>query len=351
MKRQWLSISLLLLLFVVALWGSSSIEGEAVAQMNETERWETPYALLHQAETRWAALRVLEIEAGRFRAYFLNVEDGVSAEMNILKENLSSRYRWSVADISLEAFVNGEVNFHNPATMGEVLVIAGGSTALSDAELDVLQDYVDNGGNLVIFAGTNLNERLTSLATSGILNQWLYRNWGLRFNSDVVLDKTQAFESPLNPASTDFDEHSFIATNGIFTEYKVAAFEAPNSITISETPPANVVIQEILRSTQFAYSKTDLRRVMNGVVNFNRELEDGMGPFVLAASAENLQTGSRIVLFGSTSLGVDRYETVGGLPIDNISVAFNSLVWTTHFYEYFDQMIDRRATATAQSLE
>jgi hypothetical protein len=158
MKRQLLSACLLVLLLAFALWSSASIEGEPVAQMNETERWETPYALLHQAETRWAYLDRLEIEAGSFKAYFLDVPDGVSTEMGFLKEALSSRYRWSVAGISLNAFARGDVDFHNPTTNGEVVVIAGGSTPLSDAELAALQDYVDNGGDLVIFAGTNLND-------------------------------------------------------------------------------------------------------------------------------------------------------------------------------------------------
>jgi hypothetical protein len=186
-----------------------------------------------------------------------------------------------------------------------------------------------------------------SLATAENLNDWLDQDFGLRFYNDVVLDYNQSFESPLNPVSTNFDDSSFITTNGIPFGQAAAIFEVPNSIRISASPRANVNIDSLLRSTFDSYSKTDLGEVLNNEIIL--KTEDAQGSFTLAASVENVQTGSRVVLFGSTSLGMNDYADFQG--IDNLSVAFNSLVWVTHFNEYFDQMIDRRETATAQALD
>ncbi len=274
--------------------------------------------------------------SGVFNAYFLNVTDGVGAQMTTLKQNLSQRYGWNVQDVSLVqlASPDGTYNLDDPNVTGQVIIVPGGSAPLSDAELKVLQDYVAKGGDLVIFAGTNLNNDKTSLATSDNLNAWLMQDFGLQFNKDVVLDKTQAFQSPLVPVSTDLSRSSFVTSNGIPSGQAALVFEVPNSITIADSAPANVTTTWLAHSTSASYAKTDLAAVLNNEID--KTDSDQAGPFVLAASAENTQTHARIVLLGSTSLGNDVYAQFPN--IDNLSVAFNSLIWTTNFNDYFTQI-------------
>ena len=72
----------------------------------------------------------------------------------------------------------------------------------------------------------------------------------------------------------------------------------------------------------------------------NNEIEkadgDTDGPLVLAASANNIATGAHITLMGSTSLGSDTFASFQN--IDNLSVTFNSLIWSTNFNDYFTQI-------------
>jgi hypothetical protein len=68
---------------------------------------------------------------------------------------------------------------------------------------------------------------------------------------------------------------------------------------------------------------------------------DPQGPFVLAAAAENTQTGARVVLFGSESVPSNQFASFGS-GVVNLDVAFNSLVWSTRFNDFFQ-------TVTVQS--
>lgn len=348
MHRRWFASLVLVLLMFIALWSSSLIVGEPAQQANATEQ-SAAQTLLHQAQTQlaYSARLVTEAatESGVYVAYFLQVPDGVSKEMGFIREILTERYGWHIEEISSSTLANREIDFDTSATTAEVLVIAGGSTPLSEMELAALQEYVGNGGNLIIFAGTNLNDEQTSLASADNLNEWLHHNFGVHFNNDVVLDMTHAFQSPLLPVTTDFNNDIFITTNGIDLDHRAAIMEVPNSLTISESPPSDVLVGALLWSSAESYSKTDLEAVLNSEID--QEEEDTQGPLVLAAFAEVQSTQSRIILFGSTSLGTEPFASFQG--VDNAALAFNSFIWTTRYDEYFSYVVEHRAMATTQA--
>jgi gliding motility-associatede transport system auxiliary component len=281
---------------------------------------------------------ILKVSAsGVFNAYFLNIKDGTAAQMTVLKKNLTDRYGWNVNDVSLTELGSGpdaRYNLDDPNVTGQVIIIPGGSAALADAELKVLEDYINKGGDVIILAGSNLNADKTSLATAQNLNDYLWQNFGVKFNADVVIDKTQAFQSPLIPVSTNLSASSFITSNGIPAGQSALVFEVPNSITIADTAPTNVTVTKLAQSTPSAYAKTDLQAILDN--NIDKTDSDAAGPFVLAASAENSQTKARITLLGSTSIGSDTYAPFQG--VDNLGVAFNSLIWSTNFNDYFTQI-------------
>src|SRR5690606_29513763 len=112
-------------------------------------------------------------------------------------------------------------------------------------------------------------------------------------------------------------------------------FELAHSIEVAETPPENVLVTPIIRSSATAYAKSDLDAVMNQ--NIEQTEDDLTGPLVLAATAENMQTGARIALFGSTSLVQDDYALLQQGSVSNLSVAFNAFVWATNFNDFFQR--------------
>ncbi len=44
-------------------------------------------------------------------------------------------------------------------------------------------------------------------------------------------------------------------------------FEVPNSITIADTPPANVTVTPLARSTSAAYATTDLQAMLDNNID------------------------------------------------------------------------------------
>lgn len=310
----------------------------AVVKINDDGTPDTDNARLvssvNQEDLTNAVLRVSA--SGVFNAYFLQVEDGVSSQMSTLKQFLVQAYDWNVQDVTLLQLTSpdSEYKLNDPNATGQVLIVPGGSGALADQELQVLEDYLNGGGDVVIYAGTLFNSDQTSLATADNLSDYLFQNFGVKFEKDVVIDKVQAYQSPLNPGATDLDRTSFITTNSIPTGQGALVFEVPNSITVADTLPANVTVTPLARSATSSYAKTDLQAVIDG--NIDQTDGDPSGPFVLAAAAENAQTGARVILLGSTSIGDDTYALFQ--QFDNFTVAFNSMVWGTHFADFATQV-------------
>ncbi len=280
---------------------------------------------------------ILSVAAqGNFRAYFITVADGESEGMASLKDTLTSRFDWTVEEVTLIELTNPEstITLNDPNLDGEVMIIPGGSQALSEQELAVLTNYLNAGGNVILFAGTNLNDDRTSLATDPALTTYLAANFGISVLPDVVFDTEQAFQSPIAPVVNDFDTTSFITTNGIPPGGQAAAvFELTNSLALSQPTPANVTVTALARTSASSFSKSDIEGILSGTVT--RADTDPTGPLVVMAQAENSQTGARLVVMGSTAPALDTFSV---LNVDNLSLTFNSLVWVTDFVNYFQDI-------------
>ncbi len=305
---------------------------------------------------------ILRVAAqGDFRAYFLNVDGGLNltdsgpSGMSLLNNSLTQRYDWKTQQVSLFELTGPDsaIKLDDPTVDGQVIVIPGGDKPLSDSEVQFLADYVNKGGSLVIFAAPGIRsaagqdgqpasiDSSQPLALAPNLSEFLYTSFGLRFTDQIVLDTTQALQSPLVPVATDFSSASYI-TSAFPSGRSGLVFELPHAIEIAPELPASVTVETLVRSTAASFAKTDIASLLNDPSAPLQAAEgDPKGPFVLAASAENTQTGARVVLFGSTSIPVNTLALGSGLV--NLEAAFNSLVWSTRFNDFF-------STVNVQSL-
>ncbi|MBN1966930.1 MAG: Gldg family protein, partial [Anaerolineae bacterium] len=281
---------------------------------------------------------ILNVAAsGDFRALFLAVDGGMALDqdMTILRDDFRDRFGWTVEEVTFFDLLSPESEYtlNDPAIDGEVLIIVGGLQALNDEEMAFLADYVDNGGDLIVYAELTTAVGESTLATADNFSTYMWDNFGLRFTQDIVLDQTQALQTPLLPVATDFDFSHYVTEN--FASLGAGLiYEAPYSIEVSDQPPADVTVTELVYSTANAYSKSDVTALLAGDITPTEA--DPRGPFVLGAAAENLETGARVVLFSSTSITADAY--VIGSGIANLDAAFNAMVWTTHFNDFFQQV-------------
>lgn len=294
-------------------------------------------SFLTQDQLTNAVLRVAA--SGDFRAYFLTVDNGFSIEntdqsgMSTIRDVLVNQLDWTAQQVTSFQLLapESDINLLDPTADATLLVIAGGSKPLSEAEIAFIRNYLDNGGNLIVFAGVNLTGDYVSLATDEAFNTMLQETVGLRFVNNIVLDPSLSIQSPTIPVAVDLDTTSFITTNGI-TAQSGLVFELPHSIEV--TPKEGITTVELARTTENAYAKTDYAAVIGG--NLTQAEDDPQGPFVLAASAENPANGARVVLFGSASVPINAFAFSSNIA--NLNVSLNSLIWATNFNDFFTQI-------------
>ncbi|MCA9908438.1 MAG: Gldg family protein, partial [Anaerolineae bacterium] len=209
---------------------------------------------------------ILKVAAqGNFAAFFLVVDEGLGDSMSLIKQTLTTTFDWTVRDLPLTQLTSpeAEIKLGDPARDGEVVVIPGGRRPLSADELQVLEDYVNNGGDLIIFASDLFNEDAESLATDPALNDFLFANFGLRFNKDMVIDQVQAFRRPQTPVVTNLDSVSFITTASVLPN-GVVVFDLTDSITVADTLPPNVEVSRLAETSADSYTKTDIASLLTG---------------------------------------------------------------------------------------
>ena len=302
-----------------------------------------------------ALLRVAA--SGDFRAYFISVDGGLKLAdtggtgLSLLNDSLTTRYNWKTQEVSLFELTgtDSKIKLNDEAADGEVMILAGGDKALTDDELKVITDFVDKGGSLVIFAApsvtTATNDQGASsvasnkpLALADNLSNYLYTNFGMRFVDDLVLDPSLSVQSPAIPVATTFSSTNYI-TSAFVPNSNGIVFQLPHSIEVAPTLPENVTVDELAKTSDTSFAKTDIQAVING--DTTQADTDPKGPFVLAAAAENSQTHARVVIFGSSTVASNNFASLGS-GVVNLDAAFNTLVWATRFNDYF-------STVTVQS--
>ncbi|NWF69579.1 MAG: Gldg family protein [Chloroflexi bacterium] len=318
--------------------GTENIENKQVVDPNAAQFGGPDF----QTSLTNAILRVGA--SGDFRAYFLSVQDGLELDdegdegLSIIRDSLVDRFGWNVQQLTAVQLSGPQstVTLNDPAADGEVLIVPGGSEALRDSDLQTIIDYVDAGGNLIIFADLGAENDGESLATAENMGRWLWDAFGVRFSQEVVLDQSLSLQTPIQPASVEFSDSNYITAS--FGGQDAVVFFAPHALEIADTLPTNVSVTELAFSSDQAYSKT-LEELLNEEINPTDS--DPTGRFVLALVAENSATGARVVLFGSTNLASNGWAQASSLGVRNIDMAFNAIVWVTGFNDFFVEQIPR----------
>ena len=185
---------------------------------------------------------------------------------------------------------------------------------------------------MLLLAAPGLETGSAVLAADETLGDWLWEHFGLRFRNDMVLDPTQAFQTPLYPVSTELDSGHSITQP--YARLFALIFEAPHSIELAAQAPPNVEVTALARSSADACSRQDFSAILEGALGCDET--HLAGPLVLAAAAENRVSGARLVLSGSTSLLANGFSNINGVA--NFDVATGSIFWATDFEDWFSQV-------------
>jgi hypothetical protein len=156
-------------------------------------------------------------------------------------------------------------------------------------------------------------ERLDTLrghASGDPLLSYLADSWGLTVNDDLVIEPGGLFDE-FTPISFAYDPFSPItlplATAGLPT-----FFTAARSIGTGETPPENVELVPLVLTSNQGWGETN----QAGVVQPDEG--DNLGPVAVAASAENIVTGARLLVVGDVDFASNtslQQESFGNLDL------------------------------------
>lgn len=313
--------------------------------------------LINLASQEQLSNTIMRVAAsGDFRAYFVAVEGGLKLDetgdngLSNLNDTLKNRLNWKTEEVNLLDLTSptSTINLSDAAIDGQTLVIAGGSKPLPDDQVKFISDFLDKGGKLVLLAAPLNADGSSTLATTESLNTYLYNSFGIRLSNSMVLDETQAFQTPFNPVAGTFDSAQYITQPFAAVQGAAMVFEQSRFIEVNPTLPADVTVSELAKSADTSYAKSDPAILTAGADAVKQVDTDAKGPFVLAAAAENSKTGARIVVFGSQFIPTNFYAQLRGLNVFNLDVAFSSVVWVTKFNDFFSQIPQLTAAAKPQ---
>ncbi len=176
------------------------------------------------------------------------------------------------------------------------IIIASPQHPLSQEEMNLLTDYVAKGGSLVILLDPLLSTEASNVPDP--LVNYLATVWGIRVNNDIVVDTNSS--QPLVPFGVDYSTHTITQK----LQGTVSFYPEARSISLVENPPH--AVDSLVRTLNRAWGETDFVAIQQGQASPDPN-RDAIGPITLAASSEDPNSGSRIVVFGDSDFASNAY--------------------------------------------
>jgi ABC-type uncharacterized transport system involved in gliding motility auxiliary subunit len=284
-------------------------DGKILLQMGDHKEI---VAFASETEILKGMLRLLNPESNV--VYFLtghgerDIEQAGEASMTRAKSTLESK-NYTVKTLNLLA----ENQIPEDATL---IVIAGPLKPVSEEEVNLLKEYLTNGGSLIVMEDP---VALTEFGdASDPLADMLAQDWGITFNNDIVIDLNSPQPTTATAAYYDSAHPVTVNMNNL-----VAFFPFTRSLTMAgaaEGPTLTPLVQTNERS----WGETDMKSLTQGGTQVGMDTTEVQGPLTLAVAGENSTTGGRVVVFGTSNFAVDQIFDAYG----NGDMFVNSVDWS-----------------------
>jgi ABC-type uncharacterized transport system involved in gliding motility auxiliary subunit len=211
-----------------------------------------------------------------------------------------------------------------------VLVIAGPETPLLDFELTAIQDYLKEGGALILLQNPYAVTQMDPNAD--ILAAYLKKDWGITLRNDIIIDLVNRYI--LNPFASTYPSGSPITER--IPSSMISVFPTAMSLELASpegqawTPIAFIQIEA---AKDQVWGETDLASV--GLISFLSEAKtasfdkekDNLSPLNVGVSAEDPATSSRVVVFGDEDFAENQIINQGAGA--NSDLIVNAVDWAT----------------------
>lgn len=288
---------------------NAGITGDGKIQLKMGEHSEI-VAFASETEILKGILRLLN--PGNNVVYFLtghgerDIEQPGEASMTRAKATLESK-NYTVKTLNLIA----ENQIPEDAT---VIVISGPLQPVTEEEVELLNDYLANGGSLIAM------EDPTSLTEFGDaedpLADMLKENWGITFNNDIVIDLNSP--QPTTAVAAYYDTYHPVTVN---MNRLTAYFPFTRSLNMAGGTE-EVTLTPLVQTNERSWGETDFDSLTGGG-QVGLDPDEVSGPLALAVAGENSTTGGRVIVFGTSNLAVDQIFDAYG----NGDMFVNSVDW------------------------
>jgi len=205
------------------------------------------------------------------------------------------------------------------------IVIAGPATPYTDAEVKTISSYIAGGGKAVfliepgVFMGLNPGDK-------DPLVEYLAMAWGLTLRDDLVIDPG-LYVSQFGPTVPVADPDRIDAASPVTKDLNkqiLAFFPSARSIEVLPIPAApNVTTSSLISSSDNAWGETDIDSIQQGTATIDGS--DVNGPLTFAATAENAETKSRVIVFGDSEFAMNGFTQTA--QSNNGPLFLNAVKW------------------------
>lgn len=200
----------------------------------------------------------------------------------------------------------------------DLIVIAGPLQPISEKEVELLRGYLNAGGALLVMADpvvlTDFGEAADPLA------EMLTEDWGITINNDFVIDLASSDPTLGVGFSESYDTSHPITSKIVNLE---TLFPLTRSLTLTHGKEG-VQLNQLVSTTERSWGEKDFNSLTEeGWPPSYDETSETIGPLALAAAGENLTTGGRVVVFGTSQFAGDQlFDSYG-----NGDLFVNSVDW------------------------
>jgi ABC-type uncharacterized transport system involved in gliding motility auxiliary subunit len=233
----------------------------------------------------------------------------------------------SVAELLLanEAAVPGDA---------DAVIVAGPDHALQDRELELLDQYLQKGGSLLVAADPTMNTNLEGQLLK----------WGVELGSEIVVEEQlQLFAGPqlgVQPVVQAYGAHPI--TEKLVGNPTVFRLARP----VRKAPGADVTLTELATTSDKSWGETDVAGLLASKPVGLDPGQDTPGPLAIAVARsfsppEGKTRGGRLVVIGDSDFMRNRYVT----QFYNGDLFLNTASWLTGSEEF--ATIDRKLPRVA----
>jgi ABC-type uncharacterized transport system involved in gliding motility auxiliary subunit len=194
----------------------------------------------------------------------------------------------------------------------KAIIIAGPQVPIDENEKDLIAEFLDNGGSLIVFYAppflTQFGDREDPLAN------YLSENWGITLGDDMIIDLS--IDPPEIAIAEQYIDHPITeAVAGFITFF-------PTTRSVQTTQIATIGATNLVLTSNRAWAETNIEGILNNEASFD-ETDDIQGPITLAAALQDNATGARVVIVGDSDFISDPYVTSYG----NLDFSIGIIDW------------------------